>query len=519
MSAIETILTEAPYKLSLLAEAIPHLLWVLDVEGRAIFFNQRWVTYTGCSLEAIKAWEDLLHPDDCNAARDAWDRCLAAFEPYDFEYRLRRVDGVYRWHLAHSLPVRDARGHKTMWIGTCTDIQRQKEAAERNAQTLAEAQARVQRLERSKNTFLANMAYEIQTPINGIMGITDVLLETHLDDQQLKFAKIIKHSGSNVLNLVNDIMDLAKIDTGKLVLSDAPLDILTLVRDQAEAVGFRAIDKHLSLMTYVDPAIPTNLVGDPVRLSQVILSLITYAIQITNTGLVSVCATLEARSGHAVKVRFSVEDTSMGLGPEMQARLFEPFMENEAPTSHKSAGTGLELPIAQRLVALMGGEIRVASQANLGTTFFFVVPLQLASQPEAPRPPMRLEGKRVMVVDDDLSAARVFLQYLQNAGARTMHCSVGTEACRQLRRVPHAFDAVVVDKRLPDMDGLDLVRQIKNDPKLAHLRLLLVSPLLDHVEREAWRGSGLAMCLARPVRKTDLVAAVANALQAPAMPA
>ncbi len=497
----------------LLAEAIPQLVWVANAEGDPIHFNQRWVSYTGSSLRAVKSWEELLHPDDWLRARTAWQACLATGEPYDIEYRLRRVDGIYRWHLTRGVLITDMHRRPRLWMGTCTDIQVQKEAAATHARKLAAAQALADQGLDSKNHFLANMSHEIRTPLHGIMGIADVLLETHLDDQQLSYAKLIKRSGSGLLSLVDDISDLAKMDTGKLLLAQVPFDMLALVQDQADALSFRAIDKHLSLMTYVDPAIPLELVGDPGRLAQVLLNLVTNAIMFTNTGLVSVRVTLEDKQGDTATVRFSVEDTGMGMAPEMQTRLFEPFMEGEAAGSHKFGGTGLGLSIAKRLVSLMGGEICVTSEVDCGTTFFFVVPLQMLSQPQKPRPVMCLDGKRIMVVDDDVLDARILLHYLQNAGARTTHRSLGTEALRQLRRVPRGFDVVIIDKRLSDIDGVTLARQIKGDPALAHLRLLLVSNQAQSLPQAILRSAGLEAFVAKPVRKTDLIAAVANACE------
>lgn len=312
----------------------------------------------------------------------------------------------------------DNTGQPSGLVAVMNDISTQK-IAEKNLQEAKESAEAAARL---KADFLANVSHEIRTPLNGIIGMTDILLESGLNQEQKKFAKIVQNSGEILLNLINDVLDLSKMDAGKMTLERAPFSLVSLIETNADLLIAKAREKGLSLMTYVDSNLPARVLGDPSRIAQVVVNLIGNAVKFTDSGGVSIRVLRErthsADPASSVRVVFEIQDTGIGLSHASQEKLFVPFTQAESSTTRRFGGTGLGLSISKNLVEAMGGQIGVQSREGEGATFWFSLPLEADvthdANPQAL--PASIESARVLIVDDDAVAADIIPRYLRSWG-------------------------------------------------------------------------------------------------------
>ena len=334
---------------------------------------------------------------------------------------------------------------------------------------LTEANQRAEEATQMKSMFLANMSHEIRTPMNAVIGMAYLALKTPLSEKQRDYVNKIHNAGTSLLGVINDILDFSKIEAGRLDIEAVDFRLDDVIASVTSITAQKAQDKGLEFLAEVANSVPQNLVGDPLRLGQVIANLINNSIKFTEHGDVYLKAELLEQVGERARLRFSVKDTGIGMTPEQAARLFQPFSQADMSTTRKHGGTGLGLTICRRLVELMGGEIWLESEPGVGSTFLFTVSVGVASGPARSRiVPEQLRAVSALVVDDNAAARDILVHALDGFCARVDAVSSGEEAIAAVEQHDSGrpYDVIFMDWRMPGMDGIQAARLIKEDPQL-----------------------------------------------------
>ena len=415
------------------------------------------------------------------------------------------------------------------------EIQARDEQLERNSEQLEhQVEARTEELNKAmkaaeaasmaKSQFLANMSHEIRTPMNGILGMTELLLGTTLAGKPRRFAETIHHSGQALLDIINDILDFSKIEAGRLELEHIDFDLHDVVQDVAEMLAERAQKKALELACNIHPDVPLRINGDPGRLRQVLINVVSNAVKFTEHGEVIVEVERMPGDGaepaaRACRLHFSVTDTGIGIAPETARSLFQSFSQADSSTTRKYGGTGLGLAISKQLVEMMGGEIGLRSEPGKGSCFYFSMRAGIADDvgPAAAGPREALDGLRVLIAEDNPTNRTILHNQVTGWGMSDGSAEHGVQALDMLRAavtrgVP--YDLAIIDMKMPGMDGIELARAIKADPALSGVPLIMLSSILSPGEVGSARDAGIVTYLSKPVRQTDLRRAISEAVGA-----
>jgi PAS domain S-box-containing protein len=506
-------------------------VWDFDLSGgdiatAPVFSVNMWEPLGYGPELPISRWHtDRWHPEDGRLLRAAIDAHLSGkTSEYELELRFRHIDGHYRWHLTRGRAQRRPDGTPYRFTGIAIDLTDRK----RLEQQLLHAKDAAEAANRAKDMFVANVSHEIRTPMNVILGMTELVLDTALTADQRLSMSLVKSAADNLLVIIDDLLDFAKMEAGKIELRPAPFGLRTIVYDTMRAMSVRAHRKNLELVCEIMPDVRDAVNGDAGRLRQVLINLVGNAIKFTERGEVFVCV---ERAGpdddnDEQLVRFTVRDTGMGIAPEVQPRIFEAFEQADASTTKRHGGTGLGLTIAARLVALMGGAIEVTSAPGRGSTFTFTARLPCAAageppraappiapgvgatpaQPEAQRSSVRL---RVLVAEDDELNEELMRQLLGKAGHHVRVARTGREAVALAQ--PHAFDVLLLDLHLPEMDGFEVVEAIRHRERTTGVRRLPVIATTARSQRdarEACLAAGMDSFLGKPLSPARLRAAL-----------
>jgi len=435
----------------------------------------------------------------------------------DYEGTFRKKDGTLRVGQINA-SVFELGGDRFVVINTrdITELKRaQRELIETREAALAGS--------RAKSEFLSSMSHEIRTPMNAILGMADLLCETPLNSEQQRYANMIRTNGDALLELINGILDLAKVESGRMDLELADFDLNQMVGTMLETLGLRAHEKGLELAARILPDVPLNLIGDSLRLSEVLLNLIGNAIKFTHTGEVVLTVARDPDCAGSVGLRFAVSDTGIGIPAEKLDTIFASFTQADSSTTRRYGGSGLGLAIAQGLVALMGGRIWVESEVGKGSRFFFTAQFDL--QKEAATPASRglgvdIRGVPVLVVDDNATNRLILQELLSRAGATVTEAADGEQALAEFRRAREAakpYQLLLLDCVMPGMDGYEVAQLIRTEAGGSNLIIPMLTSDNLGPKLARLRELGLDAYLVKPIRRSELFSAIASAIGKAAM--
>jgi PAS domain S-box-containing protein len=498
-------------------------LWDWNPQTDEAYFSDQWLGMVGYQPGEIdsssKGWAALLHPDDIAGAMEQLNQHIAGNTPtYDAEFRMRHKDGYWVWILASGkVMARDDQGQPLRVAGIHKDITDRKEVEDE----LARARDEADRANRYKSAFLANMSHEIRTPMNAVIGLSHLALQTDLSARQRDYLEKIHTASKNLLGILNDILDFSKIEAGRMELEQIPFR-LSAVLDNLVTVALPKVrEKSLSLDIDQAPSVPDGLIGDPLRLGQVLINLVGNAVKFTEKGQILISVRAETKlprpgatnSTPKVQLTFSIRDTGIGMTDEQAAGLFKAFSQADSSTTRRFGGTGLGLAISRQFVELMGGTITVNSAPKKGSTFTFTAQMDIATEiADDGEVPASLKGMPVLVVDDNPTARVILSNILRQSGFEVDLVGNGSEAIAAVRRKGgDGYGLMIIDWRLPDLDGAEVCK------RLAHigygsLPVLAITAYGADQAREAFSAVGDFELLEKPITSARLCDAVLSAL-------
>jgi two-component system sensor histidine kinase/response regulator len=467
--------------------------------------SERVLEYAPRDLQG-KPLTDIVHPNETEIMIDQMRQLsVETAQTAAFETRVRHRNGAWRtiaWTATNLLDDPSVCGY----VLNGSDVTEARHATE----DLAAARDGALMASKAKSDFLSTMSHEIRTPMNGVIGLTELLLETALDTEQHELASGVKISAENLLVIINDILDFSKIEAGKLEIEEAPLSVPALADDVGRILARAAHDKGLELLVDVPPDVPRALLGDAVRIQQVLLNLGANAVKFTSEGEVVIRISVLHRNAERVALRFDVIDMGIGIAVDDQQRLFRAFAQADSSTTRKFGGTGLGLAICRQLVELMGGTLGLISAPGEGSTFWFELSLCLAENEQGLDTdvnPLNLAGLRALIVDDNATNRKIVRQQLLTWGVEAVEAVDAYEALGLAGVTAGAgqqFDLGVIDLNMPGMDGMELATILKANPATAAMPLFLLSSSGERLGAAEAHLRGFAASLTKPVRPSEL---------------
>jgi len=526
-------LLRAQQRLALALRAAHAGIWDWDVARGTIEWSEGMYALLGLDPALAKpgfdSWRAALHPEDRAAAEAQVEGALRAGRSLFNEYRIVRPDGCVRWVQAVGDTRLDDTGAPVSMAGICIDATERKAialeldrhrhhleqlVAERTA-ALSTATQAAEAANLAKTTFLANMSHEIRTPLNAITGMAYLLRRSGVSPEQSDRLDRIDAAGQHLTGIIDSILDIARIDAGKLVLATEPVDVGMVLARVAAMLSDGARSKNLHVIVQA-MATPRHLVGDAIRLQQAVLNFAANALKFTEAGSVTLRALTEYETAADALIRFEVQDTGIGIADSDVGRLFAPFEQADNSRTRRYGGTGLGLAITRRIAQLMGGEAGVHSTPGAGSTFWFTARLDKAVHAQAAPPSALVDtaaalardcaGRRILLVEDEPVSRRIAVELLQEAGLTVEVACDGAEAVERCR--DHPYDLILMDLQMPGLDGLEAARAIRRQGRCSAVPIVAMTANVFDDDRARCRAAGMDDFIAKPVFADVLYATV-----------
>ncbi|MCB0192659.1 MAG: response regulator [Anaerolineae bacterium] len=495
---------------SLLSQAVensPSLAMITDSKGCIEYVNPKFTELTGYNVAEVTGKNAAELGNQSHESEQEMWRTLAEGGVWRGMFLNKKKNGEPYWELASIASIKDSHGQIIHYIKVSEDITDRKamEDALRQAKEAAEAASQ------AKSEFLANMSHEIRTPMNGVIGMTELALSTHLTSEQRDYLTTVQSSAEALLSLLNDILDLSKIEAGRLKLERIGFNLWETVEKTVDLLVPRALEKQLELILNIDPDVPLGAEGDPLRIRQVLVNLIGNAIKFTDQGEIVVRVQKHTENGQTVILQCSVTDTGVGIPANKLEPIFESFSQADNSITRQFGGTGLGLTISKQLVQMMGGDIWVESQVGQGSTFYFTLPV--ATQPDYDTKSIlpdlsALQELRVMIIDDNITNRHILQKTLQIFGCHTAEAANGTQGLSLLTEAfvnGHPFDMLLLDVEMQPMDGLEVLKAVRQHSDLEELPVIMLTSIDDLNRITAERNNRWSGYLTKPIKQSALL--------------
>jgi len=479
--------------------------------GDIEYVNPKFTEATGYAANEVLGKNPRIlnsHTQPIEFYRKMWNTINSGLE-WRGEFCNKKKNGELYWEQASISPIKDTRGNITDFVAVKEDITERKQVQKK----LEEAKKAAETANRAKSEFLANMSHEIRTPLNAVIGFANLLQQTDLSSKQYDYTTKIHMASSTLLSIINDILDLSKIEAGKLVMEEIVFEIDQVIDNVISVIGQKLNEKGIEFIVNVSPSDPHCLIGDPVRLGQILINLVGNAVKFTEKGKIALNIRLLQKNVDRIQLHFMVSDTGVGMTKEQMDKLFKPFTQGDGSTTRKYGGTGLGLSICKRLVGMMGGQIEVESEPGKGSDFSFTAWFGLPSQKQLGGLviPKRLEGTRLLLVDDNQDVLKIFPQFFKDLSFIVETADSGSHAIKIIKENASAtpFDLVLIDFKMPDMDGIEVTRQIKRNSVLKkNPAIFLASGILEQELQSKAYEAGVDSFILKPYTASSVIGSI-----------
>ncbi|MBT1070946.1 PAS domain-containing hybrid sensor histidine kinase/response regulator [Pelotalea chapellei] len=503
----EEALRQSEEQFRTMADAMPQLAWSANADGFIYWFNRRCYEYTGMAPDQMAGWgwPGIQDPDALPSVLDQWEKSLQSEAPFEMVFPLKGRDGQFRPFLTRVQPLKDAKGHVVQWLGTSTDVTE-----------LAEAKKAAEVANRAKSQFLANMSHELRTPLNGILGVLQLVLEGNVGDVDPKQHELLSKAGKSahsLLQIVSDILDLSRVEAGKLHLNEKPFSLRQTIAEAVDYFSLEARNKSVELAVTIAENVADAVQGDQLRLRQVLINLIGNAVKFTGKGKIEVQITGNMLVAGKNEITFTITDTGIGIPADKMHLLFSAFSQIDDSDTRKYGGTGLGLTITKELVEMMGGTITVTSREGAGSSFSFTVPFMeaevenLSATDKAKRqsfqqvsPQAVAAGRHsILIAEDDELAADIMKAILSSDGMQVSHVPTGQDAVDMWEQ--GRYDLIIMDVQMPRMDGITATRIIREREQTSgrHIPILAMTAHAFCEDKERCLAAGMDFYLTKPL--------------------